>query len=242
MEFSNAYEDAKRAEAYAKLEFPGTYYLAFRDLPEIISQHVNGKKAMDFGCGTGRSTRFLSEIGFNSIGVDISADMLKKAREFDPSGDYRFLGESGFDQFQDEVFDLILSAFTFDNIPTRERKVGIMKEIRRLLKPEGRFVNLISTPDIYHHEWASFSTRDFPENRNAKCGDIVKIINTATEDLRPVDDILWPDEDYRTVYREAGLTPLDMYKPLGREDEPYEWVNETRIAPWAIYVLNKATL
>jgi hypothetical protein len=136
---------------------------------------------------------------------------------------------------------LILSAFTFDNIPTRERKVDIMKEIRRLLKPEGRFVNLISTPDIYYHEWASFSTRDFPENRNAKCGDIVKIINTATEDLRPVDDILWPDEDYRTVYREAGLAPLNMYKPLGREDEPYEWVNETRIAPWAIYVLNKAT-
>ena len=26
MDFSNVYEDAKRAEAYAKLEFPGTYY------------------------------------------------------------------------------------------------------------------------------------------------------------------------------------------------------------------------
>ena len=78
MEFSNAYEDAERAEAYAKLEFPGTYYLAFRDLPEIISQHVNGKKAMDFGCGTGRSTRFLTELGFDSVGVDISADMLKE--------------------------------------------------------------------------------------------------------------------------------------------------------------------
>jgi SAM-dependent methyltransferase len=242
MEFSNAYEDAKRAEAYAKLEFPGTYYLAFRDLPEIISQHVNGKKAMDFGCGAGRSTRFLTELGFDSVGVDISADMLKKAREFDPTGDYRLLGESGFDQFQDRAFDLILSAFTFDNIPTREKKVGILKEIQRLLKPEGRFVNLVCSPETYYYEWVSFSTKDFPENRNAKCGDIVKIINTATDDLRPVDDILWPDEDYRTVYREAGLAPLDMYKPLGREDEPYEWVNETRIAPWAIYVLKKATM
>jgi hypothetical protein len=34
MEFSNSYEDAKRAEAYAKLEFPGTYYL------EIGRAHV----------------------------------------------------------------------------------------------------------------------------------------------------------------------------------------------------------
>ncbi|TFH65324.1 MAG: class I SAM-dependent methyltransferase [Candidatus Zixiibacteriota bacterium] len=239
MEFSNAYEDAKRAEAYAKLEFPDTYYLAFRDLPEIISQHVNGKKAMDFGCGTGRSTRFIIELGFDSVGVDISADMLKKARELDPTGDYRLLGEGSFGQLQDEVFDLILSAFTFDNIPTREKKVGILKEIRRLLKPEGRFVNLVSSPEMYYHEWASFSTKDFPENRNAKCGDIVRIINTATDDRRPVDDILWPDEDYWAVYQDAGLAPIDMYKPLAREDEPYQWVNETRIAPWAIYVLKR---
>ena len=242
MEFSNAYEDAKRAEAYAKLEFPGTYYLAFRDLPEIISQHVSGRKAMDFGCGTGRSTRFLTELGFDSVGVDISAEMLQKARQFDPNGDYRLLDESGFDEFQDQIFDLILSAFTFDNIPTREKKAGIMKEIRRILKPEGRFVNLVSSPEMYYHEWASFSTKDFPKNRNAKRGNIVKIINTATDDKRPVDDILWPDEDYRAVYQDAGLEPIDTYKPLAREDEPYQWVNETRIAPWVIYVLKRAAL
>jgi SAM-dependent methyltransferase len=242
VEFSNAYEDAERAEAYAKLEFPGTYYLAFRDLPEIISQHVSGNKAMDFGCGAGRSTRFLTELGFHSLGVDIAAEMLHKARQFDPSGDYRLLGESSFDQFQDKVFDLIFSAFTFDNIPTREKKVGIMKEIRRLLKPEGRFVNLVCSPEIYYHEWASFSTKDFPENRNAKCGDIVKIINTATDDKRPVDDILWPDADYRSVYQEAGLASVETYKPLAREDEPYRWVNETRIAPWVIYILKGIAL
>jgi len=26
---------------------------------------------------------------------------------------------------------------------------------------------------------------------------------------------------------------------MGEEDEPYEWVNETKIAPWVIYVLRK---
>jgi SAM-dependent methyltransferase len=239
MEFSNAYEDDIRAEAYAKLEFPGTYYLAFRDLPEIIAQHVRGNKAMDFGCGAGRSTRFLTKLGFDSIGVDISAEMLQKAREFDPKGDYRLLGESGFDQFLDQTFDLILSAFTFDNIPTREKKVDIMKEIRRMLKPEGRFVSLVSSPEIYYHEWASFTTKDFPANRKAKCGDIVKIINTATEDKRPVDDILWPDEDYRSIYKDVHLEPVEVYKPLARVEEPYQWVNETRIAPWVIYVIKK---
>jgi SAM-dependent methyltransferase len=83
MGFSNSYEDAKRAEAYAKLEFPGTYYLAYRDLPEIIFEHVKGRKAIDFGCGTGRSTKFLQKLGFE-VGVDIAEDMLKKARQIDP--------------------------------------------------------------------------------------------------------------------------------------------------------------
>ena len=43
VEFLNCYEDQKRAEAYAKLEFSGTYYLAYRDLPAIFAEHVKGK-------------------------------------------------------------------------------------------------------------------------------------------------------------------------------------------------------
>ncbi len=91
MGFSNSYEDEKRAQSYARLEFPGTYYLAYRDLPAIIAKHANGKIALDFGCGAGRSTRFLRKIGFDAIGVDISADMVKKAMEIDPEGDYRLI-------------------------------------------------------------------------------------------------------------------------------------------------------
>ena len=67
MEFVKSYEDAQYAEAYAKLAFSGTYYLAYRNLPEIIFEHVKGKKAIDFGCGTGRSTRFLEKIGFDVV-------------------------------------------------------------------------------------------------------------------------------------------------------------------------------
>jgi len=64
VEFRNAYEDAEFAEAYSKLEFPGTYHLAYRDLPQIIREHVRGRAALDFGCGAGRSTRFLRQQGY----------------------------------------------------------------------------------------------------------------------------------------------------------------------------------
>ena len=239
MGFSNVYEDAKGAEAYAKLEFPRTYYLAYRDIPEIIFEHVKGRNPIDFGCGTGRSTRFLQKLGFNTVGVDISQDMIKKAREIDPKGDYRLVKEGDLSQFKDNTCDLALSAFTFDNIPPMQKKVKILREIRRLLKTEGIMVNLVSSPEIYTHEWASFSTKDFPENKRARSGDKVRIIVTELEDKRPVEDIVWTDEHYRETYQKAGLQLVKTHKPLARENEHYKWINETRIAPWVIYVLKK---
>ena len=240
MDFSNTYEDAKYAEAYAKLEFHNTYYLAYRDLPEIIFEHVKGRKAIDFGCGTGRSTRFLQKLGFDVMGVDISEDMIKKAREIDPEGDYRLIKDDDFSQLKENTFDLVLSAFTFDNIPTMEKKVTIFKQIRKLLKSEGKIINLVSSPEIYINEWASFSTKDFPENRFAKSGDRVRIIVTDLEDKWPVEDIIWMDESYWEVFEKAGLESIKTHKPLAKGNEPYKWVNETRIAPWVIYVLKPA--
>jgi SAM-dependent methyltransferase len=241
MDFFNVYEDAKRAESYSRLEFPGTYYLAFRDLPAIIAAHVKGKRAVDFGCGAGRSTRFLKKLGFDAIGIDVSADMLKRAWEIDPEGDYRLIDDAEFGQIGTASFDLVLSAFTFDNIPTRNAKVTALRGLAGLLAAGGAIVNLVSSPDIYTHEWASFTTKDFPENKRAKSGDKVRIVMTDVADRRPVEDVLWSDEAYRDVYRAAGLEVAAKHAPLGREDEPYAWVSETRIAPWVIYVLKKTT-
>ncbi len=240
MNFSNTYEDSKYAEAYAKLEFHNTYYLAYRDLPELILEHVKGRKAIDFGCGTGRSTRFLQKLGFHSIGVDISEDMVKKAREVDPQGDYRLVKDGNLSHIKQGTINLVLSAFTFDNIPTMEKKVELFRQIRNLLNKDGKMVNLVSAPEIYVNEWASFSTRDFPENKSAKSGDKVKIIITDIDDKRPVEDIVWTDESYKEVYKKVGLKLIKTHKPLARGIEPYKWVNETKIAPWVIYVLKPA--
>jgi SAM-dependent methyltransferase len=240
MSFSNIYEDARYADAYAKLEFPGTYYLAFRDLPALFAGHVRGRRALDFGCGAGRSTRFLRRCGFEAQSVDVSEDMVRQARAVDPEGDYRVIADGDLGLLDAGAFDLVFSAFTFDNVPGAEHKAGILRGLGRLLGPEGRLVNLVSSPDIYLHEWASFSTRDFPENRRARSGDVVRIINTALEDHRPVEDVIWTDDAWREVYGAAGLALVEALRPLAREGEAGDWVSETRIAPWVIYVLRSA--
>lgn len=239
MDFVNCYEDASRSDAYATLEFANTYYLAYRDLPSIISGHVTGTRALDFGCGTGRSTRFLRKLGFHVTGVDVSEDMLRIARNLDPGGDYCLVPDDNFDEFDAAAFDLVLSAFTFDNIPGAV-KARIFRDLGRLLAQKGIIVSVVSSPEIYRHEWASFTTKEFPENAAARSGDVVRIVVTDHQDRRPVQDILWTDESYGAVYREAGLETIKVFKPLAKGDEPYSWVNEIKIAPWVIYVLRRA--
>jgi len=177
--FFNVYNDKVRAEAYDRLEFPGTYYLAYRDLPAIISNHAQGRKAIDFGGGTGRSTRFLRTLGFDVVGVDISEHMLTLARKRDPDGEYRLVADGNLDEFAAGTYDLVLSAFTFDNIPT-------MLDV---------------------------------------------------DDSRPVEDIIWMDQDYHETYKLAGLVSVNIYRPVANQTEPYNWVSEAKIAPWVIYVL-----
>ncbi len=239
MEFRNDYEDLGRAAAYDQLQFANTYQLAFRDLPTLYSNHVAGDRALDFGCGTGRSTRFLKHLGFDVIGVDISTEMVAVARRNDPGEDYRVIEDGGFGTLPCGTFDLIQSAFTFDNIPGREHKIRLFRELGRLLTPMGRLVNIVSTPEMYLHEWVTFTTRDYPENRNARCGDVVHIRTVDYSDPRPVADILWTDAGYRDVYHQARLECLRYELPLARGDEGIDWVTENEVAPWAIYVLGR---
>jgi SAM-dependent methyltransferase len=241
MAFTNCYEDLARAEAYATLEFKNTYHLAYRDIPAILAEHVRGRKAIDFGCGAGRSTRFLRQLGFEVTGVDIAEDMVRKARELDPNGDYRLIPGDDMGSLPSGTYDLALAAFTFDNIAGRDTKLRILRDLGRLLSREGKLVLIVSRPEIYFHEWASFSTKDFPENRQAKSGDKVHIIVTDHADPRPVEDILWTDESYREIFAEAHLRLIRKYESLAREDEPYSWVSELQIAPWAIYILESCS-
>ncbi|HME88670.1 MAG TPA: class I SAM-dependent methyltransferase [Chthoniobacterales bacterium] len=237
--FRNVYDDSTRAEAYATLEFPGTYYLAYRDLPVIIREHVAGREALDFGCGAGRSTRFLKRLGFNAIGLDISRSMIELARNADPSGDYHLVEEGDFSSLRAAHFNLIFSSFAFDNIPSIDRRTGLLRQLSHLLNERGRILILGSAPEIYVHEWASFTTKDFPENREAKSGDNVRIVMKDVHDARPVVDIIWFHQDYVNLFEAAEMKLLTHHAPFGRADEPVEWLSETTISPWVIYVIAK---
>ena len=164
--------------------------------------------------------------------------MLVRAAARDPEGEYLLVPDGDLAALGSRRFDLVLCAFTFDNVAGDSRH-AIFSELHDRLEDGGRIINLVSTPEIYVNEWASFSTCDFDENRTAQTGDVVRIVMLDVMDRRPVEDVFWTDSDYRSLFDTVGLAVLEDYRPLGRRDDPIVWVSEETVSPWAIYVLGK---
>jgi ubiquinone/menaquinone biosynthesis C-methylase UbiE len=241
MSQANPYDDAARAEAYAKLGIVNTYYLAYRDLPELFAGYELSGRALDYGCGTGRSTRFLRDHGFSAVGVDIAEAMILRAREQDPNGEYHHIAPAALQIFPDAAFDLVLSEMPFDSIPSMEEKVRTLLEISRVLKPGGLKILVAASHELYVREWVSWSTVDFPENRVAKAGDIVKVVINDLGDRRIVEDFLWTEDAYRETFRRTPLQLLETLRPTIGDQDQYQcqWISERTHAPFVMFVLKR---
>lgn len=227
----------KHAGEYAELGIEGTYYLAFRDVPELLQKYVSGKQALDYGCGAGRSTRFLQSLDFDTIGVDISNDMLEQARFKDKSGRYHHI-QSGQLPFEDSSFDLIFSSFVFLETSSLDEIEEILSEMKRVLKRDG-FITIVTSPtEGYGSNYVSFSY-DFPENaKTFQSGDTVKLLIKGTGMI--LHDYYWTEQDYAQAFSNVGLKITELLKPLGCDDDPIEWLDESKVSPMLIYVLAKS--
>jgi SAM-dependent methyltransferase len=227
----------KHAGDYAELGMEGTQYLAFRDIPMLIGESAGSvDSALDYGCGAGRSTRFLKRLGLNAVGADVSREMLDEARSKDQSGEYRHI-QSGVLPFEDGAFDLVFSSFVFLEVSRIEEIENILKEMKRVLRKGGTIMFVTTSMEVPEGSWVSMSYA-FPENdRPLHSGDTVKLL------LHGIDVVLydyyWTDDDFRRAAERAGLTLVRLHKPLGSVEDSIEWRDETKVSPIAIYVLSK---
>lgn len=237
VDMKNKTHDYKKyAGEYSQLGIDGTYYLAFRDIPELLQKHAKGRKALDYGCGPGRSTRFLKNQGFDVVGVDISQDMLEKARLQDEAGEYHIV-ESGELPFEDSSFDVIFSSFVFIEVSTLDEISKILSEMKRVLKPDGVIIFVTGPAEGFNGNWISFSY-DFPENKkNFRSGDIAKLLIRGTGVI--LYDYYWKEQDFRKVIKDVGLNLIELQKPLGRKDDPIEWLDEDKLPYMVVYILNR---
>jgi SAM-dependent methyltransferase len=228
-------DTVENAQRYAASGFENTYFLGYRELPLFLEKYSLGKRAVDYGCGTGRSTRFLQSNGFQVIGVDISKKMLQQAIRFDDASYYLHIKNAQIPVF-DSSCDLVLSSFVLFMVPTKERLSAIFKEAYRCLRNEGVFIIVTGSEELYSHEWLSYET-DYPQNANLKSGDSTKI---KLRDLGiEFTNYYWTESDYNELIRSSGFKILEKHFPYGKLHESRKWISEIKHAPYIIYVLQK---
>jgi ubiquinone/menaquinone biosynthesis C-methylase UbiE len=223
------------SESYASLDNTGTAFLAFREIPSLLKKYSLGNKALDYGCGSGCSTLFLSELGLDVEGVDISSEMLGEARQNIHGIKFELIKSAEL-PYEDDVFDIVFSSFVLFEISSKNEMKSVLSEVWRVLKPGGIFIGVTGSSELYSHNWLSLDV-NFEENNNLKSGDIAQVFLKDANLL--VYDYYWTDEDYLEVISESKFVNLQQLFPLGCDADGYSWQDEKEYPPYVIYVLRK---
>lgn len=96
--------------------------------------------ALDIGCGDGRTIKKLAKYTKIFIGIDNDKQAVSDSKEFlkKIKNTEIMLEDAENTKFKEKTFDIIFTGLTFVNFnSSRER---ILKEIRRILKDEGKFI------------------------------------------------------------------------------------------------------
>lgn len=110
--------------------------------PFLVSQgfEPRGKTALEIGCGIGRMSRaFAKEFG-EVVGVDVSPEMVERARARGWAN-ARFVNGNGTDLagIREQSADFVFSYIVFQHIPVKEAILRYVEETGRVLRPGGIF-------------------------------------------------------------------------------------------------------
>ena len=99
-------------------------------------------KVLEIGCGAGRVTRALAGIFGEVHGVDVSGEMVERARQAlagDPNAHVYKNNGMDLSVLGDRQFDFAFSSIVFQHIPSREIIENYVREVHRLLRPGALF-------------------------------------------------------------------------------------------------------
>ena len=119
---------------------------------------------LDLGCGTGKITKFLSQNGYDMIGIDNSFDMLNIAMNSKDGEDILYLCQ---DMREIELYGTVRAVISvcdsLNYITDKEDLVTVFKLVNNYLDPNGLFIFDINS--VYKYE-KILSDNTFAENRD----------------------------------------------------------------------------
>ena len=133
--------EAPRWIAWARKQDHDSYGRFHRDLfLELVP--APGRRTLDVGCGEGRLSRDLKQLGHEVVGLDTSPTAVAAALEAERSIDVH-LGDAAALPFPDRHADLVIAFMSLQDI---DDAAGAIREAARVLEPSGRFCLAVVHP------------------------------------------------------------------------------------------------
>jgi ubiquinone/menaquinone biosynthesis C-methylase UbiE len=103
-------------------------------------------RILDIGCGNGRN---MKNPNYDFYGVDNCSNFVELAKKVSPNV---VLCEMTKLPFPDNYFDVIISIASFHHLSNNERRMECLKEIKRVLKPNGQILLSIWSINQSHNK------------------------------------------------------------------------------------------
>lgn len=133
--------EAERWIQWARTPGHDSYWRFHRDqFLRLVPPPVG--RAVDIGCGEGRLTRHLKQLGHCMVAIDSSPSLVAAARQFDPSMDVR-LADAAALPLEDASADLAIAFMSLQDI---DDMPAAIREVARVLRPGGKLCMAIVHP------------------------------------------------------------------------------------------------
>jgi SAM-dependent methyltransferase len=107
-----------------------------------------GARVLELGCGTGEFTRRVAPSRARLVALDLSTDLLRKARERVPSSVRFMIGDAHLLPFESGAFDAVYGCSVLHHLDVEVA----LREVRRVLRPGGHLV--FSEPNLLNPQVA----------------------------------------------------------------------------------------
>ncbi|MET8565960.1 class I SAM-dependent methyltransferase [Streptomyces flaveolus] len=109
---------------------------------DLLHRHgVPGRRLLDLGCGTGKSSLELARLGFDVTGVDLSPEMLRVARGKDSAEQVEFVQADARSLPDLGTFEAVVTmGEPLTYLPGEDDLAQVLHGVRRSLVPGGLFV------------------------------------------------------------------------------------------------------
>lgn len=219
---------------YSKSKITGTGYLVFRDTKKLIDLYsINTDKVLDFGCGFGRSTKYLSEISCNVVGMDICQNSVALAKKEIPSCQF-YVGSIEDGAYKQGPYTAIFSFLTIFHFETKRSIARELQQSLDSLKPGGHLIIVGGTKNLFHRNYLTVKgLGPVPVND----GDTAKVKLTHIDCI--IEDYYWSDLFVKNMSEKIGFTCCGIHYPLGRSLDKQEYLDELYYPPYYILILKK---